>query len=298
MRVSLTALLAALAVAGLPGLQEPLGLDGSRREAPLAPRIEVRAPAAMGPQAERLRRFDTARLAAVMRLVGLEDAGAAVPVFLEPEDGPIARETPTWVAGFASRSEVVLFPARAPSYPHDSLEELLQHEVAHVLIARAAGGRPVPRWFHEGVALAAERAWRLSDRTHFAFDVAFGGTVPVSSLDRLFEGGPGEVARAYRLSGMLQQDLLLVHGSNLPARVLAGMRGGLTFDAAFHASAGIGVDEASEAFWGRRRLWVTWLPWLTSAGSLWALVTLLALAAFAVVRWRRAARRWDDEDPG
>jgi hypothetical protein len=268
-------------------------------QAPEPPRIEWRTPDELAPQAGRLARFDTRRLLAVMRLVGLDDAGPAIPVFLVPEDAPLAHQTPAWVAGFATGGRaVVLFPGRTPSYPHDSVEQLLQHEVAHILIARAAGGRPVPRWFHEGVALAAERTWTLGDRTQFAFDVAFGGIVPVSSLDGLFRGDLGSVRRAYRLSGLLVEDLLQMHGPDLPARVLAAMRGGMTFDAAFETSAGVTVDEASRAFWHRRRFWAAWLPWLTTPAALWTLITLLALAAIARVAWRRAHRRWEeDEDP-
>jgi len=293
----LRALLVAVALAGLGGWQEPGGNAPARHDLPDPPRIEVVAPEALAPQVDRLSRVDPVRLAAVMRLVGLEDAGPPIPVLLLPEDAELARQTPAWVAAFASGNEVVLFPARTPSYPHESLQELLQHEVAHVLINRAAGGQHVPRWFHEGVALAAERAFSLGDRANFAIDVAFGGTVQAASLDRLFQAGPGSVARAYRLSGLLVQDLLEVHGPRLPANVLQRMRDGMTFDAAFHASAGMSVDEAVDRFWHRRRLWVTWLPWLTSAASIWTVMTLLAIAAFVAVRWRRARRRrWDDEE--
>ena len=292
----LRALLVTVALAGPFGWQEPGGNAPARKDLPDPPRIEVVAPEALAPQAARLERVDPVRLAAVMRLVGLEDAGPPIPVFLVPEDARVARQTPTWVAAFASGGEVVVFPARSPSYPHESLQELLQHEVAHVLINRAAGGQRVPRWFHEGVALAAERTFSLGDRTNFAIDVAFGGTVQAASLDLLFQSGPGGVARAYRLSGLLVQDLLEVHGPRLPATVLKGMRDGTAFDAAFLASAGMSVDEAVARFWHRRRLWVTWVPWLTSAASLWTLMMLLALAAFVAVRWRRARRRWDEEE--
>ena len=148
-------------------------------QVPGLPRLDWRAPDALGPQAERLARFDTGRLLAVMRLVGLEEAGPPIPVVLVPEDAPLARDTPQWIAGFATGGRaVVLFPARTPSYPYDSIDQLLQHEIAHILIARAAGGRFVPRWFHEGVAHAAERAWTLGDRAQFAVDVAFGGASP------------------------------------------------------------------------------------------------------------------------
>ena len=68
-----------------------------------------------------------------------------------------------WTAGFAIGNDglIVLFPARSPRYPHDTLEDVLRHEVAHVLIDRAARGQRVPRWFHEGLAIVVERPWRL-----------------------------------------------------------------------------------------------------------------------------------------
>ncbi len=287
----LLAAVLALAAAGWTGL--------AATQPPEPPQIEWRAPEALAPQAEQLERAGRGRLVAVMRLIGLQDAGPPIPVILVPEDAPLARETPAWVAGFATGGRaVVLFPARTPSYPHESIEQLLQHEIAHILIARAAGGRHVPRWFHEGVALAAERTWSLGDRTQFAIDVAFGGSVPASSLDRLFEGDLRSVRRAYRLSGLLVEELLRAHGSDLPARVLAAMSAGLTFDAAFETSSGVSVNEASRAFWHRRRFWAAWLPWLTTPAALWTLITLLGLAAIARVAWRRAHRRWeDDEDP-
>ena len=55
------------------------------------------------------------------------------------------------MSGYALSREsvVVLLPERILSYPHGSLEEVLRHELAHVLIARAAGQRPVPRWLNE-----------------------------------------------------------------------------------------------------------------------------------------------------
>ena len=271
----------ALAGAGVPG----------QVNAPRPPRLAVRAPEELTAQAARIERLDTGRLVAVMRLLGAEDAGPPIPVFLVPEQSDIARETPAWVAGFAVRGAVVLFPARTPSYPHESLEELLQHEVAHVLIDRAAGGRPVARWFHEGVALAAEHTWTLGDRADFVMDVAFGGPVPASSIDDLFRGGLGSVHRAYRLSGLFVQELLDVHGRGLPSKVLAAMRGGRSFEDAFEEAAGVSVDEASGEFWRRRRFWATWLPWITSPAAVWTLITVLTLAAIVRVQWRRVARR-------
>ena len=101
-----------------------------------------------------------------MRLLRLDDPGGAIRVVLASDTSDWARQVPPTTAGFAvgEDSLVVLFPSRSLTYPHDTLEDVLHHEVAHVLIARAAGGRPVPRWFHEGLAMTAERTWGFEDR--------------------------------------------------------------------------------------------------------------------------------------
>ena len=145
----------------------------------------------------RIEQFDRTRLLGVMRLVGLDEAGPPIHVILAPARSDLARSTPRWIGGFAvaSAETLVLFPGRAPSYPHNSLDALLQHEVAHILIGRAAEGRYVPRWFNEGLAMAAERTWALEDTTRLAWEVVWGGRVPVAELDPLFEG-TGERPRA------------------------------------------------------------------------------------------------------
>jgi hypothetical protein len=260
-------------------------------------RLEFEAPPSLAPQVARLAGGDASRFAALMRLVGLEDPGPPVRVHLVPEDSRLAQAMPDWVAGFAHGGQVVIFPQRTPSYPHESLSQVLEHEVGHVLIDRAAGGARVPRWFHEGVAMTAERSWSLGDRAQYVSDVAFGGAVPVRRLDALFEAGPGGAARAYRLSDAFVRDLLEQHGPDLPARLLRRIRAGAPFDRAFQQVTATTVDSASEAFWDRRWMWATWLPWITSPSVLYSVMTLMALAgAWRVYVRRRRRRRLDEDD--
>jgi len=265
----------------------------SARSAQDAPELDFRAPASMAAYANRLERVDRRRILAVMRLVGLVEPGPPIRVALVPEDAGLARRTPDWVAGYTRGNSgvIVLFPERAPSYPNDSLEELLQHEVAHVLIGRAAGGRRVPRWFHEGLALAAERTWSLGDRARFIYEVARRGAVPVQGLEARFDGDQASVMLAYSIAGAFVEDLLVEHGPQWPAHLLAAMAGGQSFDEAFHDASGSTVEAANEAFWRHRRLLAVWVPWATSPATLWSIITLLALAAIVRLKARRAARR-------
>ena len=279
------------------GVMTP-AVAAQRAPAVILPQLTITAPSELSGAATRVARYDATRLGNVMRLVGLNDAGPAITVVLATEDSDLGRQTPRWIAGFAdSRANaIVLFPARAPTYPYDSMEELLHHEVAHILIARAAPGAVVPRWFHEGLAMAAERTWRLADHTHLAVAVV-GRRHSIGQLDVEFDAGAERAARAYGVSGAFVRDLLRRHGPALPTAILARLAAGERFDQAFIAATGTPLQEAERLFW-RYSWWNQLVPFLTSTLVIWVGIVLLATYALRRRRQRRAALRelWEREE--
>ncbi|HWN45372.1 MAG TPA: hypothetical protein VNW71_24310, partial [Thermoanaerobaculia bacterium] len=193
---------------------------------------------------------------------------------------------------------IVLLPARAPSYPDSSLEDLLRHEVAHVLVARAAGGRPLPRWFHEGLAMIAGLSWGLDDRSQLTLTLVGDGEVSLERLEQEFRGGRAAARGAYAIAGAFANDLLRRHGDDAAARILAEVARGLSFEDAFQRATGTSLAEAERVFWQRQTLWYRWVPLLTSSVTLWLLVTLLAIWAMGKRRARDAAQRrmWEEEE--
>jgi hypothetical protein len=268
------------------------------------PRLDVVAPPSLERYAARVRAIDPQRLTDAMRLVGLTDPGPPIQVFLGAEGSDLAAGVPPWVSGYAYGAEgvIVLLPARTPSYPDSSLEELLRHEVAHVLAARASGGRPLPRWFHEGVAMIAGSSWGLDDRSRLTVTMIGGGEVSLDELERQFSGGRGSTVNAYAIAGAFVNSLLDQEldqeGDGVVARILAGVGRGLPFEDAFRAATGSALADAERSFWRRETLWYRWVPILTSSVTLWLLITLLAMWAMGKRRARDAAlrRMWEDED--
>jgi hypothetical protein len=260
------------------------------------PALVITAPAELQPVAAQIERFDRTRLRAIVRLVGLEQPGAPISVVLAAEDSALGRQTPDWIAGFASQDTIVIFPSRSPSYPHDSLEALLHHEVAHILIARAAGGQPVPRWFHEGLALATERSWGFSDRRRLAMAVV-GRHGSMASLAADFNRGEAAASRAYAVSGSFVRDLLQRHGGGMPARLLARLKAGDSFEDAFISSAGMPLGQAERLFW-RDSWWYQVIPFVTSSLVIWFGIMVLAGVAMRRRAQHRAAlrRKWDQEE--
>lgn len=263
------------------------------------PEIAVEAPPSLAGVANRLREADPARLVSVMRLVGLQEPGPPIRVILAPE-GTQESAVPRWVSGYAlgDQGVIVLLPERVPSYPDSSLPDLLSHEVAHVLIARAAGGRPLPRWFHEGMAMIAGLSWDLEDRSRLTLALLVDRPVSLGEVEQRFQGGQAEVNRAYAIAGAFAHDLLDRYGQDAAARILAKVADGLPFDQAFEAATGTPLAAAESSFWDRQTFWYRWVPVLTSGVTLWILVTLLALWAIRRRRARDAAQRriWDEEE--
>ena len=269
---------------------------------PAPPELRVEAPSALWGEAATLNAVDPARWATVQRLVGAHGTERPIRVLLVPEDDPLAGRTPRTISGFAVPEQdlVVLLPRRVPSYPYGSLEELLVHEVTHVLLARAAGGEPLPRWFHEGVALVAAHGWELADRGRLLLGGVGGAPTTTAAVERAFAGEQHEVDVAYVLAGAMVQELLRAHGRDTVAAVTAGVAAGQPFPDAFAAAAGEPLGDFETAFWRRFRLLYRWVPFLTSGATLWLGITLLALVAAARRRARDAAihRRWRDEEWG
>ena len=263
------------------------------------PQLAIEAPEQLAAARIRLESFDTGRLRGVMQLVGLDAAGDSIRVVMEPEGSPLARQAPPPIAGFASLDEnrIVLFPARSPAYPHDTLEDVLHHEVAHILISRAAGGMPVPRWFHEGLAVLAERTWGFEDDARLLRELVLVSPISLNRLDALFAADGASPARAYTLAAAFVRDINGRHGGHAAARILRRVAAGDTFERAFAQATGESVAEAEITFWSSHRFWTAIGPFLTTQTALWMIVTIVGIFAIIRRRQQRAAQRarWEDE---
>jgi hypothetical protein len=271
-------------------------LGAGARGAP--PSLLVEAPPELAGEARAVREIDPSSFVSAQELTGSFQAGAPIRVVLAPESSPIARQTPRFITGFATPDDtIVLFPGRAPRYPSGALADVLRHEVAHVLLFRASGSRPLPRWFHEGVAMAASRPWGLEDRARLLLEL-FRPPVPLRDLEREFGGGETSIERAYTLAGSLVQDLLESYGRGLPSAIASRVARGASFDDAFADVTGIPLAVEDWRFLRRQRSKERWLLVLTSSATVWTLVTGLALAAMIKRRRRDALlkRRWAEEE--
>jgi hypothetical protein len=287
-RVSAVAVLLPLVVSGLTSQHEGIELT-------------VDAPVPLARAADRVRNLRWEDLTLALARAGLQ-VPPRVHVTLVHEDDERARRTPAWVVGLASGSQsVVIFPERVGSYrvsyPYDSLESIVWHEVVHLALSGQAGGQRLPRWFHEGVAMSVERAWGVGSEARLLFAAV--SSPGLADLGPLFAfGSQPETASAYLLAAALVSDIQERHGAATPGAIVDHVARGVPFAHAFALETGETPSEAAARAWhGYRRL-MNWIPALTSASSVWFGIMALASMAFLATlrkRWRRR-REWVGED--
>jgi MYXO-CTERM domain-containing protein len=258
--------------------------------------LRIDAPPSFDRLAERLRRVEPAALDRALAAAGLE-LPPRVYVTLLQEDDPRVGAVPRWIVARAFDVDtIVIFPSRISAYPYDSLESVFLHEITHLALNARAGGRPLPRWFHEGVAVSVESGWGIGSQARLLLAAARGPAI--DDVTRLFrsESQP-DTTTAYLLAAALVEDVRARHGLDAPGRIAGHVSRGAGFEDAFSRETGEGVDAAAARAWRAYR-GLRWLPVVTGAAGLWGWILVLAFVAFAVrIRRRRERRRrWQDEE--
>jgi hypothetical protein len=174
---------------------------------------------------------------------------------------------------------------------------VLRHEVVHLALEAQADGRPLPRWFHEGVAVSVETGWNVGGDLRLLLRAA--EDPGLADLARLFASDMRfESADAYRLAAALVTDLRERGGAAAPGAIAAHVGRGVGFTQAFAMEIGETPDAAAARVWAGYRRWSAWVPVATSESAVWMFILALAVAAFATRLRKRARQRrqWEEEE--
>jgi hypothetical protein len=172
-----------------------------------------------------------------------------------------------------------------------SIEKVVPHEVAHVMVGRAMGPAlpALPTWVNEGVAeyAAGERASQVDPVTLQA--VGRGESLPLSELDRSFERGGAGRSLAYAEAASVVNFLVAARGPRVIADLLSVTRRQGDFESAVKQVTGWSNQELESA-WRRSvaRRW-RWPLLLGSPAVPFGLMLLIFIVGY--LRYRRERRR-------
>ena len=229
--------------------------------------------------------------------------GDAVEVYLVDNEIDFHRmqpgATPDWADGTAWPNMSLVFLKSPTIRAGDAapLETVLDHEIVHVLLGQAFGGRPVPRWLQEGYAQffsgeASERSMRLA---HNELGLA---PMPLAELTQGFPANGLRAQIAYGESADFVAWIAGRGGEEGLRKLVARLADGATVDDALFSAAGISLANADIEWMSTVPTAKPWFRWLTNT-NLWWSIGAVALVVGAYRRRRRSREklaRWEAED--
>jgi hypothetical protein len=124
-----------------------------------------------------------------------------VTLYLAANENEFLRDAgvtiPDWGAGLAlmDRARIVI---KSPKYMqvNKSFQELIGHELAHIMLYRAAGQRWLPRWLQEGFAMHSSGEWHIGQDILVARAAWTGRLIPLHHMEDLmtFKGMQAQLA--------------------------------------------------------------------------------------------------------
>ena len=217
-------------------------------------------------------------------------AGDSMEIYIAPSEDEFHRlqpgRTPDWADGTAwpHKGWIFLHSPRARSGMASPLTQVLDHEVAHILLGRAFGARPVPQWLQEGVAQLVAKEY-----TYDKFQTLSAGTLgdsllSIHELSRGFPDNPFRAKLAYAQSADLVAFLLNNYGDRALQILVRELSSGAHIDDALIAATGHDALQLDAQWRGELSQFPLWLQTLSSDP---VLLTMGALFFFAAVFRRR-----------
>jgi hypothetical protein len=209
-------------------------------------------------------------------------------------------EPPTWAIGTAypARNLIILRSPRTIRGGRTDIEEVLQHEYAHLALARALRGNTAPQWLDEGVAMLQSRGWNLSWTYILSRGVLSNTIIPLEDLTDGFPLDQGQAQLAYAQSFSFVSFIKNEHGAEALPRLITGLAHGLDAETALRQATGLGLRHLERGWKAELKKRYSWISVVTSFFSLWFLASLLFLLSYWLKRRKakRTLEQWEQEE--
>jgi Peptidase MA superfamily len=231
--------------------------------------------------------------------------GMTIHVYVAPDDATFRAlqpgRPPTWADATAWPELGAVFlraPAARNATDPEPLEQVLRHELTHVLVGRAFAPNDPPAWLQEGAAQLLAGQIGPEDGEALTRGVATGGLIPLMGLEKRFPRDPRRAELAYAESADFLVYLMQQHGDDVLPRLIEASRGGANLSQAVYQVTGQFLEDveadwkAQHSTWNLRLTEIAKLDWLFGLGA-------VGLVIAGVRRLRERKRRieqMEDED--
>jgi len=212
-----------------------------------------------------------------------------------------AGRLPEWAGAVANyrTNRIVL---KSPSLGKTDIwdyDETLMHEVAHMIIGQNLDPDRLPRWFNEGLAMAAAGQHSLQDSYTLAMAAVREDLIPLGELEQMLNFHRKKASLGYAQSYSVVQFLQSKFPAETLPRVFRRMqKSDLSFSQALQEIAGVSSFYLEYHWKQELQSQYKWISVLSSDTVLWIIFPVLALLGYLAVKWRnrKKMQQWESEE--
>ncbi len=253
--------------------------------------------------ARRLSRHATEAVPRLAAALGVP-AGRTMHVYVAPDEETFNAmqpgRVPDWADGTAwpLRGLIYLHTPRERIGTDEPLEQVLDHEIVHVLLGQAFAPRRVPTWLQEGLAQHAARQHTSRHTEAIASGMLGDNLLSLESLSRRFPADPIRARLAYAQSADLVAYIENEHGDEAIRTLVRELATGSAFGAAVRKATGRSALDLDREWRARLKTSPMWLSPLVSDTALFTFAALFFVVGGLRLRRRNreTLARWAREE--
>ncbi len=206
---------------------------------------------------------------------------------------------PDWGAGAAVKDRHLIV-IKSPSHfeTGKSLAELLGHELGHLMLDKASGGRWLPRWFEEGFCQLMSGEWRLSTDILLTRAVWGSGLIQLTALEGVNNFGGAKASLAYAQSYLAMSSLVREFGIEFISDFLSDYRANGNIYEAFFNSTGYRYTEWVVVWQKKTAERYRLVLYIFDPSILFPLIAVLFILLYLVKVYlmRKKKKQWEIEE--
>jgi len=176
--------------------------------------------------------------------------------------------------------------------------QVLGHELNHVMLNRFKYYHTIPRWFKEGFAMKSANEITLNHKIQVAQYINNKNLFDISQYNKFKQMNRKDFNFSYALSAIYILSLEKLYGNDINENIIYNLKQGQTFDKAFYSATKVSLAELNEILYVYIRKNFFWFKLINFPRNILSLMPLLLVIGFFIKshRNKKIKRQWEIEE--
>lgn len=208
----------------------------------------------------------------------------------------VGRNFPKWSEGLAVPSSQIIV-IKTTNDSSDPRKTVI-HELTHILLNGAVNGKPIPRWFNEGLAIFYSDEKEFASSSLVSKALITNSIIPLADIDEVLTFHTSKAQLAYQESYLAVIFLIEKFGIEGIKKIVQALASAENPDQAFLKTIGMDLLDFDLAWYKHIKQKFRWHFLIEFETYLWLLILMLFILGFILMRRRnkKIIESWNDDE--